>query len=163
MILPELSRMIKSQVEPHGTKLLNKKRQLNVRKTNALGRDCVVYPNKSECFHLRILLHVVKGPTYFILLRTFQGITQEIFQGFCKATEFFDASRNSAAQTNIKSRFPYYITKTLKSIKTMQRYRTQSCHFKKPFLIERTLLTGNRTVETVFIPKTPMKPSELPF
>ena len=49
------------------------------------------------------------------------------------ATEFFDASRNSAAQINIKSRFPYYINKTLKSTKTVQRYKTQSCHFKKLF------------------------------
>ena len=85
MILPELSRMIKSQVEPRETKLLNKILQLNVRKTDALVRVCVIHPNNSECFHLRILAHVVKGPTYFISLRTFQGITQEIFQGFCKA------------------------------------------------------------------------------
>ena len=99
-----------------------------MRKTDALGRVCVVYPNKSECFHLRILLHVEKGPTYFISLRTFQGISSEIFQGFCKAIEFFDAS---AAQINIKTRFPYYITKTLKSTKTVQRYKTQSSQFKK--------------------------------
>ena len=31
------------------------------------------------------LLHVVKGPTSSISLRTFKGITYEIFQGFCKA------------------------------------------------------------------------------
>ena len=45
--------------------------------------------------------------------------------------EFFDASRNSSAQINIKSKFPFYITKTLISTKTVQRYKTQSCHFKK--------------------------------
>ena len=44
-------------------------------KNRRSGQICVVHPNKSECFHLRILLHVVKGPTYFISLRTFQGIT----------------------------------------------------------------------------------------
>ena len=54
-------------------------------KTDVLGRVYVVHPNNSECFHLRILLHVVKGPTSFISLRTFQGITYEKFQGFCKA------------------------------------------------------------------------------
>ena len=37
----------------------------DVRKTDALGRVYVVYAN-SECFHLSILLHLVKGPTYFI-------------------------------------------------------------------------------------------------
>ena len=47
--------------------------------------------------------------------------------------EFFDASQNSATQINIKSRFPYYIKKTLISTNTVQRYRTQSWHFKKLF------------------------------
>ena len=56
----------------------------DVRKTHALGRVYVVHAN-SEGFHLRILLHVVKGPTSFINLRTFQGITYEKFQAFCKA------------------------------------------------------------------------------
>ena len=57
----------------------------DMRKTDALGRVYVVHPNNSECFHLRVILHVVKGPTSFISLRTFQGITYERFQGFCKA------------------------------------------------------------------------------
>ena len=57
----------------------------DVRKTDALGRVYVVHTNNSEYFHLRILLHVIKGPTSFISLRNFQGITYEILQGFCKA------------------------------------------------------------------------------
>ena len=57
----------------------------DVRKKDALGRVYVVHRINSECFHLRILPHVVKGPTSFISLRTFQGITYEKFQGFCKA------------------------------------------------------------------------------
>ena len=55
----------------------------DVRKTDALGRVYVVHANNSKCFHLRP--YVVKGPTSFINLLTFQGITYEIFQGFCKA------------------------------------------------------------------------------
>ena len=58
----------------------------DLRKTDALGRVYVVHANSNECFHLRILLHVVKGPTTsFISLCTFQGIAYEIFHGFCKA------------------------------------------------------------------------------
>ena len=38
----------------------------DLRKTDALGRVNVVHANSSECFNLRILLHVVKGPTSFI-------------------------------------------------------------------------------------------------
>ena len=37
----------------------------DVRKIDALGRVYVVHAN-SECFHLKILLHVVKGPTSLI-------------------------------------------------------------------------------------------------
>ena len=62
---------------------------LDVRKTVALGRVYVVHPNNSDCFHLR-LLHVVKGPTYFISLGTFQSITYEIFQGFSKAMHLLE-------------------------------------------------------------------------
>ena len=57
----------------------------DLRKTDALGKVYVVHANGSECFHLRILLHVVKGPTSFISVRTFEDITYEKFQGFCKA------------------------------------------------------------------------------
>ena len=62
----------------------------DLRKTDALGRVYVVHPNNSECFHLRILIHVVKGPISFISLHTFQGITYEIFQGFCKAMDLLE-------------------------------------------------------------------------
>ena len=81
----------KSQVVPRGTtwNQVNKQETVvegypDVRKTDALGRVYVVYAN-SECFYLRILLHVVKGSTSFISLRTFLGITYEKFQRFCKA------------------------------------------------------------------------------
>ena len=44
-------------------------------KTDALDRVCVVHPKICECFHLMILLHVVKFPASFISHRTFQCIT----------------------------------------------------------------------------------------
>ncbi|XP_045455771.1 uncharacterized protein LOC123665525 [Melitaea cinxia] len=56
-----------------------------VRKTDTLGRVYVVHPNNAECFHLRLLLHVIKGPTSFRSLRTFEGVTYDTFQGACKA------------------------------------------------------------------------------
>ena len=61
----------------------------DVRKTDALGRVYVVHPNNSECCHLRILLHIVKGLTSFINLHTFQRITYEIFQ-VCKAMDLLE-------------------------------------------------------------------------
>jgi hypothetical protein len=62
----------------------------DVKKIDALSKVYVVHPNNSECFHLRILLHIVKGPTSFISVCTFQGITYEIFQVFCKAMDMFE-------------------------------------------------------------------------
>lgn len=34
-----------------------------VKKTDALSRVYTIHPNNAECFHLRMLLHIVKGPT----------------------------------------------------------------------------------------------------
>jgi hypothetical protein len=79
MILPESPRwyqVIKQETVVEGYP--------DTRKIDALGRVYVVHAN-IECFHLRILLHVVKGPTSFINLHAFRGITYEKFQGFCKA------------------------------------------------------------------------------
>lgn len=55
-----------------------------IKKTNTLGRIYVVHPNNSECFYMRMLLHVVKGPTSFENLRTVQGITYDTYQAACK-------------------------------------------------------------------------------
>lgn len=66
-----------------------------VRKTDALGRVYAVHPNNSECFHLRMLLHIVKGPTSFASLRTVQGITYETFQGACKAMGLLEDDTHS--------------------------------------------------------------------
>ena len=73
---------------PGGTTLNQVTKQETVverAKKRRSGQSQRIHPYNSECFHLRILLHVVKGLTSFISLRTFQGITYEKFQGFCKA------------------------------------------------------------------------------
>lgn len=56
-----------------------------VKKTDALGRVYVVHPNNGECFYLRMLLHIVKGPTSFNHLKTIEGVTYNTFQAACKA------------------------------------------------------------------------------
>ncbi|GBP07786.1 hypothetical protein EVAR_73193_1 [Eumeta japonica] len=56
-----------------------------IKKTDALGRVYVIHPNNSECFHLRMLLHVVKSPTSFAHLRTVQGVIYNTYQMACKA------------------------------------------------------------------------------
>ena len=44
-----------------------------VKSTPALGRVYTVHPGNSECFHLRLLLHTMHGPTSFTELRTVDG------------------------------------------------------------------------------------------
>lgn len=41
--------------------------------TSALGRVYTVHPNNSECYYLRMLLHVIKGPTSFQAIKTIDG------------------------------------------------------------------------------------------
>ena len=85
MILPELSRMISprwNQVTKQETVVEG---YPDVEKNSRSGQSLRSSCQQQRLFHLRILLHVVKGSTSFISLRTFQGITYEIFQGFCKA------------------------------------------------------------------------------
>lgn len=56
-----------------------------IKKSDALGRVYVVHPNNSECFHLRLLLHVLKGPTSFNFLKTVNGVLYSTYKEACKA------------------------------------------------------------------------------
>ncbi|GBP39032.1 ATP-dependent DNA helicase pif1 [Eumeta japonica] len=84
--------MTEFQVTIHGTRVLklfngeNKVLRLMVSrvKTDALGRVYTIHPNNSECFYLRMLLHIVKGPTTFARLRTVQGVVYNTYQAACK-------------------------------------------------------------------------------
>ena len=51
-----------------------------IKSSDALGRVYTVHPNSSECFHLRLLLHEVRGPTSFDDLRTVDGRVCETFK-----------------------------------------------------------------------------------
>ena len=44
-----------------------------------------IHPLNSECYHLRLLLHTIRGPTSFESLKTVEGITHPTFQAACKA------------------------------------------------------------------------------
>ena len=45
----------------------------DIKQSDALGRVYTVHPNNIECFCLRLLLHIVPGPTCIDDVRTFQG------------------------------------------------------------------------------------------
>lgn len=54
------------------------------RRSDALGRVYTVHPNNAECFYLRMLLHVVKGPTSFEDLRIVEGELCSTYRQACQ-------------------------------------------------------------------------------
>lgn len=56
-----------------------------VKKEHALGRVYTIHPNNTECFHLRMLLHEIRGPTSFEMLKTVNDVVHPTFQTACKA------------------------------------------------------------------------------
>ncbi|XP_037822309.1 uncharacterized protein LOC119610956 [Lucilia sericata] len=57
----------------------------DIRKDDVLGRVFTIHPNNTECFYLRLLLHVVKGPTSFVDLKTVNGVEHPTFHSACLA------------------------------------------------------------------------------
>ena len=56
----------------------------------AIGRVYTIHPNQSECFHLRLLLNYVQGPTSFESLRTVDGVIHATFKAACFALELLE-------------------------------------------------------------------------
>ncbi|XP_054708402.1 uncharacterized protein LOC129218210 [Uloborus diversus] len=52
--------------------------------SDALGRVFSIHPNNSECFHLRLLLHEVRGPVSFIALETVERYVCATFKEACQ-------------------------------------------------------------------------------
>ncbi|CAH2216048.1 jg24069, partial [Pararge aegeria aegeria] len=51
--------------------------------TSALGRVYTVHPNNSECYYLRMLLHVIKGPTSFKVIKTIDSQECQTYREAC--------------------------------------------------------------------------------
>ncbi|KAL4092359.1 hypothetical protein QTP88_026879 [Uroleucon formosanum] len=51
-----------------------------IKKDTTLGRVYTIHPNNVECYHLRFLLHYVKGPTSYSFLKTVNNIEYLTFQ-----------------------------------------------------------------------------------
>ena len=55
-----------------------------IKSSDALGRVYTIYPSNAECFFLRMLLHVVIGPTSFNDLKTIDGQVCATFREACQ-------------------------------------------------------------------------------
>ncbi len=54
-----------------------------IKKDSALGRVYTVHPNNFECYFLRLLLHVVRGPKSFVDLKSVNGENCETYREAC--------------------------------------------------------------------------------
>lgn len=78
---------------------------VGVRRSDCLGRVYAIHPNQSECFYLRMLLHVVRGPESFRHLRTIDGRTCDTYREACQrlglleSDNHWDLTLNEAIQT----------------------------------------------------------------
>lgn len=59
----------------------------NIKESNNLSRIYTVNPRDRECYHLRLLLNNVLGPTSFQDLRTVDGIVYDSYQESCLKLE----------------------------------------------------------------------------
>ncbi|XP_013775742.1 uncharacterized protein LOC106460570 [Limulus polyphemus] len=57
----------------------------NVKQDSCIGRVYTVHPSCSERYHLRLLLHSVRGPISFNDLKTVRGELHPTFQSACRA------------------------------------------------------------------------------
>jgi hypothetical protein len=56
----------------------------DIRATDALVRVYTIHPNNADCYFLRLLLHVVQGPTSFASLKTVEGEECQTFREACQ-------------------------------------------------------------------------------
>lgn len=59
----------------------------NIKESNNLSRMYTVNPKNRECYHLRLLLNNVVGPTSFEDLRTVDGVIYDTYQAACLKLE----------------------------------------------------------------------------
>ncbi|XP_044582937.1 uncharacterized protein LOC123263956 [Cotesia glomerata] len=67
---------------------------LGVKKDQVLGRVYTVHPGNTECYHLRLLLHEIRGPTSFSALKTVDGVIHPTFQAACRALGLLEDDAN---------------------------------------------------------------------
>ncbi|CAH2108543.1 unnamed protein product [Euphydryas editha] len=78
-------------------KVINPKKNnsyLGVKKDQVLGRVYTVHPGNTECYHLRLLLHEIRGPTSFSALKTVDGVIHTTFQAACRALGLLEDDAN---------------------------------------------------------------------
>ena len=92
-----------------------------VRATQALGHVYTVHPSSSKCFYLRMLFHVVRGPTSFANLKTVNGVMCETYREACDRLGLLesDAHWDSALAEAAVSQLPHRIRHLFAILLTM--------------------------------------------
>ena len=86
-----------------------------IKSSDALGRVYTVHPSNAECFFLRMLLHVVRGPTSYTDLKTVDGHVCATFRQACQMRGIqendshwvwtMEEARTSQSQTRLRYLF----------------------------------------------------------
>jgi hypothetical protein len=108
-----------------------------VKATEALGRVYTVHPSNAECFFLRLLLHIVRGPTSFADLKTVRGQVCETFRDACEKSGLLENDQHwdltlteaAASQSPKRLRHLFAILLTTCSIsnplRMWEKYKTE--------------------------------------
>jgi hypothetical protein len=67
----------------------------DIRETDALGRAYIIHPNNAECYFLRMLLHVRRGPTSFASLKIVEGEECQTFREACQKLGLLENDQDS--------------------------------------------------------------------
>jgi hypothetical protein len=62
----------------------------DIRAIDSLGRVYTNHPNNAECYFLRLLLHVLRGPTSFASLKTVEGEECQTFREACQKLDLLE-------------------------------------------------------------------------
>ena len=113
-----------------GTPVLN---YAGVKQSDAIGRVYTVHPNNRECYHLRLLLHVVRGPTSFQDLKTVDGDVCATYKEACQRRGLLesDAHWDQALAEAALTRMP-------KHIRDMFAIMLHTCSLSEPLALWQT-------------------------
>ncbi|GFY42143.1 ATP-dependent DNA helicase [Trichonephila inaurata madagascariensis] len=67
---------------------------LVIKKNQVWGRVYTVYPGNFDCYYVRLLLHMIPGPTSFTALKIVAGVVQSSFQAACRALGLLEHDAN---------------------------------------------------------------------